>query len=186
MSLNARIGLAAGIALLLAPLWLPLLPFVLGWHRRQVRRARQQGLRALDASQARTIACIAEATMPIPPPNGWMAVACNVDRYLAAVRSPRRWRTMLLLTLLEWAPLLRLRPPMSLQPTTKRRAFLEAHMATTHGLLAIPALARQLVRMGYYADADIAQRLGFRTMRQRRVGPLAAQHDAATARKAVG
>jgi hypothetical protein len=77
------------------------------------------------------------------------------------------------LVLLEFSPCLRLQAPLSRLPLAKRRRFLERHLATTKGLLAVPALARQLIRMGYYTDPGIAQRLGFRTMKQRR-GPGAA------------
>ena len=185
MSLNARIGVAAAMALLVAPLWLPLVPLAILWRRRQRQAGRAQGLLVLDAQQARTIASVAEATFPAAPANGWPVVARNVDQYLAAVHSPRHWRTLVVLTLLEWAPLLRLRAPMSRLRTADRRAFLERHMATTHGLLAIPSLARQLVRMGYYGDAGIAERLGFRTMRQRQA-PAPTLPDVARTRKAVG
>src|SRR5262249_41415186 len=152
----ARLGLALGCAMMVSPLWLPLLPVAFLWWRRQRRRARAIGLLALDAQQARTIAAFAEATLPAMPAGGWMVVARNVDAYVSQVRSPRRGRTMLLLTVLEWAPLLRAHRPLSRQHADARGEFLARHMATTHGLLAIPALLRQLVRMGYYTDAGIA------------------------------
>lgn len=167
MSLNARVALAAAIALLLAPVWLPALPWLLAWRRRQVQRGRELGYAWLDARQAESIAAYAEATLPPLPSGEWAKVAHNVDRYLAGVHSPRRWRIGALLTLLEFAPLLRRGRPLSRMPVDVRREFLERHMATTRGILAIPALARQLVRMGYYTDPEVAARLGFRTMAQR-------------------
>ena len=52
--------------------------------------------------------------------------------------------------------------------------------------LAVPSLARQLVRMGYYTAPDIAAQLGFRTMRDRRKASVAAVHAAAAARQVAG
>ena len=168
MSLNGRIALAAVVAVMVAPLWLPLLP--IAWLRwRHLRtRARSMGFLTLNLLQARAIAAHAEASLPEPPPQGWLQVAHNVDRYLAKIDSPRHWRSKAVLVALEYAPLLRLYRPLSMLPLAKRRTFLERHLTTTKGLLAIPALARQLIRMGYYTDATIAHNLGFRTMRQRR------------------
>ena len=68
-------------------------------------------------------------------------------------------------------------------PLARRRKFVERHLATTKGLLAIPSLARQLVRMGYYTDAGVAASLGFRTMRERHAGALASVHAAAASRE---
>ncbi|MGC6489188.1 MAG: hypothetical protein ACON4Z_16195 [Planctomycetota bacterium] len=173
MSLNGRIALVACVALLAAPVWLPLSPLGFLWWRRLRRDARAQGLQVLNALQARAVVAHAEASLPSPPPGGWFEVARNVDRYLAAVDSPRHWRSHAVLVALELAPLLRLRAPLSKLPLAARRAFLERHLATTRGLLAIPALARQLVRMGYYTDPEVATDLGFRTVRERRAAPAA-------------
>ena len=173
MSLNGRIALVACVALLASPVWLPLLPVAYLWWRHMRKHARSQGLQELNAIQARAIVAHAEASMPWPPEGGWFTVARNVDRYLASINSPRHWRSHAVLVLLEFSPCLRLQAPLSRLPLAKRRRFLERHLATTKGLLAVPALARQLIRMGYYTDPGIAQRLGFRTMKQRR-GPGAA------------
>lgn len=186
MSLNARVAVAAVVALLASPLWLPLTPW-LWWSRRRDQRAGiAAGYRTLSARQALTIAAHAEATLPTPPPGGWQQVARNVDAYLAAVRSPRHWRTMVLLTLLEHAPRLRGKAPLSRLPLPQRTTFLERHMATTHGLLAIPALIRQLVRMGYYTDARIAKGLGFVPVAERRVPTRHRPDLAAALQRAVG
>jgi len=167
MSLNGRIALAATVALLASPVWLPLAPPGWLWWRRLRTQARDQGLQALNMLQARAIVAHAEATLPTPPADGWFVVARNIDRYLAKVESPRKWRSHAVLVALEFAPCLRLYAPLSRLPLEKRRLFLERHLATTKGLLAIPALARQLIRMGYYTDAGVAERIGFFTMRQR-------------------
>lgn len=168
MSLNGRIALVALVALLALPLWLPLSPLLYIWWRRKRKQARAKGLRVLNMIQANAIVAHAEASLPTPPADGWFAVARNIDRYLATVDSPRHWRSHAVLIALEFSPCLRLQAPLSRLPLEKRRAFLERHLATTKGLLALPALSRQLIRMGYYTDPGIAQSLGFRTMQQRR------------------
>jgi len=189
MSLNGRIALLAILALAVAPIWLVLSPF--GWlaWRRGRRDARTRGLRVLNMIQARAVMAHAEATLPAPPEGGWFVVAQNVDRYLATVDSPRHWRSHAVLVALEFAPCLRLRRPLSRLPLAARRTFMERHLATTKGLLAIPALARQLIRMGYYTDAGIAKSLGFRTMTERRSDERRSDErgsDAPHSNKAVG
>ena len=161
MSLNARIALLALLAVLSSPVWLPLSPWLLLCWRRDVRAARTAGYRCLTASMVRTIVAHAEVTTPWPPDDGYERVARNVDDYLAAVRSPRHWRTSVVLLTLDFAPWLRGRPRLSRMSTADRRRFLDRHMRTTRGLLGIPALARQLVRIGYYGDAGVAKRIGF-------------------------
>ena len=167
MSLNARIAMLGLAALISAPLWLILSPLLWLWWRRLGAQARARGLKTLNMLEARAIVAHAEATLPTPPADGWFVVARNIDRYLTTVDSPRTWRSHAVLVALEFAPYLRLRAPLSRLTLAKRRAFFERHLATTKGLLAIPALARQLIRMGYYSDAGIAKGLGFQTMSQR-------------------
>lgn len=190
MSLNTRLALVALVALGLAPLWLPLLPFVWIWRRADRRRGRSAGFQALGWQQARTLAAHAEATMPQPPSSSFDDVARAADAYLAAVDSPRHWRTMLLVTMLEFAPLLRGHRPLSRLPVAARRQFLERYMTTTGGLLGIAALARQLVRMGYYTLPDVAAALGFQTMGERalarRSQPRAKTPPAPASQKVAG
>lgn len=185
MSLNGRIALLAGVALATLPIWLLAVPFAwLAWRRAKTD-ARAKGLLVLNMIQARAIVAHAEASLPVAPADGWFAVARNVDRYLAAVDSPRHWRSHAVLVGLELSPCLRLQRPLSRLPLAQRRTFLERHLATTKGLLAIPALARQLIRMGYYSDPGIAKQLGFRTMAERR-GAEANATRADRSKKAVG
>lgn len=175
MSLNTRIAVASLLALLATPLWLPLLPFAVWWLRQQRRLGRAAGFACLPRFLADTLAACAAATQATAPPDGWHRVARNVDQYLAAVRSPRHWRTFAMLLLLEFSPCLRLRRPLSRMAPADCRQWIDARLSTTRGLLAVPALARQLVRMGYYADREIAAALGFRRMRERARGARIAQ-----------
>lgn len=170
MSLNTRVAVALLLALVAMPLWLPLLPFVLWWLARERRLGRARGLTCLPRFMARALSAYAEATHVVPPPTGWKRVAHNVDSYLAAVHSPRHWRTFVVLALLEFSPCVRLRPRLSCMTLPARRAWIEKRLSTTRGLLAVPSLVRQLVRMGYYADASVARELGFRRMRERARG----------------
>jgi hypothetical protein len=167
MSLNTRIAVASLLALLTMPLWLPLLPFAVWWLRQQSRLGKAAGFACLPRCLADTLAACAAATQATAPPGGWQRVARNVDQYLAAVRSPRHWRTFAMLLLLEFSPCLRLRRPLSRMAPADCRRWIDARLSTTRGLLAVPALARQLVRMGYYADREVAAALSFRRMRER-------------------
>jgi hypothetical protein len=185
MSLNARVGLALLIVLVSVPLWLPLAPIGLWWLHRERARGRAAGLRYLPHFMMRTVTAYAEATLPAPPPDGWQQVARNVDAYLAAIHSPRHWRTSMVLAMLEFMPCLRLRRPLSRQPLAARQRWIARRLSTTRGLLAVPALARQLVRMGYYADPTVAANLGFRSMRER-VQAAARERMAVTAEERVG
>lgn len=167
MPLNAYLALAMVLAVPLAPLWLLLSPFAVAWWRKELRRGRAMGLVALPAFQAEAIAAHAEASCGDEPQGGWMQVARNVDRYVAGVHSPRHWRTYALLTVLAFSPWLRLQPRLAKLPLAARRAFLDRNLRRTRGLLLVPSLARQLVRMGYYADPLVARDLGFREVGER-------------------
>jgi len=167
MTPNAIVGVAVVLALPLTPLLLLLSPFLLLWWRSQWRQSQAAGYRALPWCLVRTLVAHAEATMPLPPRDGFEVVARNVDRYLHRVRSPRAWRSIAVLMLHEFSPCLLLRRPLSRQTLADRRRWIEGPLATSRGLFAMPALVRQLVRMGYYGDRSVAQALGFLAMRQR-------------------
>lgn len=167
MSLNTRVALALVVSLLLAPLWVPVLPVALVWLWRERKAARATGLAVLPRFLARSVAAYAEATFPVAPEGGWSTVSRHVDAYLAAVHSPRSWRTSVMLAILEFSPCLRLRAPFSHLRLDDRRMWVAERLSTTRGLFAVPSLVRQLVRMGYYADASVARATGFLPMRQR-------------------
>ncbi|MCA8966570.1 MAG: hypothetical protein H6838_14035 [Planctomycetes bacterium] len=186
LPLNGYLALALIAAVPLAPLWLPLLPLVIWWWRRETRIGRELGYAALPRFAAEAIAAHAEAAFGVAPEGGWTVVARNVDRYLNAVDSPRHWRTFGVLTILAFAPWLRLQPRLAALPLPRRRRFLERHLRTTRGFLLVPSLARQLVRMGYYHDRGIAAALGFRTVNQRRQEPARAAASAASGAKVAG
>lgn len=167
MSLNTRVGLVLLLVVAAAPLWVPVSPALIWWLARERRAGRALGLTTLPRCLASAVAGYAEATMAEPPPGGWQQVARNVDAYLSAVRSPRHWRTLVMLAMLEFAPLVALQRPLSRMPRERRRRWIERRLATTRGLMAVPSLARQLVRMGYYCDPAVARGLGFVPMGQR-------------------
>lgn len=175
LPLNGYLALALIAAVPLSPLWLPVLPFALAWWRREVAAGRRLGYAALPRFQAEALAAHAEAVFPVMPSGGWTVVAQNVDRYLAAVDSPRHWRTYGVLTVLAFAPWLRLQPRLARLPLPRRVRFVQRNLRRTRGFLLVPSLARQLVRMGYYQDRGIAADLGFRTMTQRRAQTV--RHD---------
>ncbi|MBL8748240.1 MAG: hypothetical protein JNK78_03705 [Planctomycetes bacterium] len=167
MSLNTRVGLLLLALLVSSPVWLPLLPFVLFWLSRERRLGRAEGFRTLPRFLARSIEGYAEATLGTPPAGGFATVARNVDGYLVRVRSPRHWRTTMMLALLEFSPWTRLQPRLSRLPLAARRRWIAERLSTTRGLFAVPSLVRQLVRMGYYADPSVGRSCGFRPMRER-------------------
>jgi hypothetical protein len=177
MSLNARVGFVLLSVAALLPVWLPLAPFAWWWITRERRAGRDLGLIVLPRFVAHSVMAYAEATLPVPPRGGWRDVAERTDSYLAAVQSPRHWRSLMMLFVLEFAPCLRGRRRLSRMPLAARREWIQRHLSTTRGLMAVPALARQLVRMAYYSDPSIAAGLGFRTMRERRPNAVAGGND---------
>lgn len=170
MSLNTRVAVLLASLLVLSPLWLPLSPFAIWWMLRERRLGRAAGMAVLPRCFADAIRAGAEATQSEPPSGGWITVARNVDSYLRSIRSPRHWRTLATLGLLEFSPWLRLRPRLSRMPLQMRRNWIAKRLSTTRGLMAVPALARQLIRMGYYTDCSVARSRGFVPMRQRQRG----------------
>ena len=186
LPLNGYLALALIAAVPLSPVWLPLLPLVIRWWRRETARGRAQGYATLPAFAAEAIAAYAEAAFVTAPTGGWTQVARNVDRYLAAVDSPRHWRTYGVLTVLAFAPWLRLQPRLARLPLPRRRSFLERNLRTTRGFLLVPSLARQLLRMGYYHDRSIAAAIGFRAVSERRLGSRLPSAPAAAGAQVAG
>jgi hypothetical protein len=155
-ALALALALLLVVALLLFPVWLLLL-------HHQVRAGRGAGFRCLPLFLARTVAAAAETMVRSePPPGGWIAVARRADAYLCGFRSPRRWRTVALFFLLEFSPLLRLLPRLSLLDAGRRRAFVDGMFATNRGLAGLVSLSRQVVKIAYYSDPAIGLRLGHR------------------------
>lgn len=163
MSLNGYLALGFGCAVLLSPVLLPLslLVIVPAW-RRELRRARAEGIVVLPAFLVDTVVAAAEAMIADqPPPGSWRQVGLGVDRYLAAIDSPRRWRIVAVLVLLEFAPWLTLQRRLSKLAPAARANFVRRRLARTRGPFAIPGMARQLVRLAYYNDPAVGARIGF-------------------------
>lgn len=168
MSLNGWLALAAIGILVASPILILLSPLWILWYLREQRRRRRDGWKVLLPFMARTLAVTAEAMIRrAPPQDGWMTVARAADDYLAWIPLTRRWRAQLVVIGVQILPLLYLRAPLTWQSPERRRAFLDRTLTTTRGLAGLVSLSRQLARMGYYADRDVQERIGFREMGER-------------------
>jgi hypothetical protein len=118
--------------------------------------------RALADREWRTLVRVADtllsgASTQLPPER----VADNVERFLSTGRSKRTWRVRILLTLVEYSPLLHVRRCFSDLEPAERRAYVEAHWIGGVGLGALCARIRLLVLMGSYGDTRSWDRIGF-------------------------
>lgn len=109
--------------------------------------------RSLADSEWRTLARAAETLLEggavrLDPER----VADNVERFLATGRSPRAWRVRVLLTMVEWLPLLHRRPRFSALGPSERRSWIEARWVGGGGLASLCARVRLLVLIGAYGD----------------------------------
>jgi hypothetical protein len=87
-------------------------------------------------------------------------VADNVERFLATGRSRTAWRVRVLLTLIEFLPLLHGRASFSALSLAERRAWIEARWTGRSGLASLCARVRVLVLMGAYGDARAVSDIG--------------------------
>jgi hypothetical protein len=87
-------------------------------------------------------------------------VADNVERFLAIGRSRRAWRVRVLLTLIEFLPLLHGRAVFSALGMAERRAWIEERWIGGGGLASLCARVRWLVLMGAYGDARALSDIG--------------------------
>lgn len=162
MSINAWLALGCIAFLLLSPLILLASPLWGYWLWRQARAGRLAGYRALLPGMVRTARHYARAVIRADLDDAQTEqVARNLDRYIAATPGPRIWRLKLMLVLMEYAPLLRLRLPFRWLSPAAREQFLDRHLAHATGLLRVIAMGRQLVRLGYYAAPVPQTRMGF-------------------------
>lgn len=170
ISLNAYLALALLGALLLAPLFLIVGPFLWLWVRSELERRDREGWRVLWPSMARTIQSFAPIVLREEgSDNEWNSVARRVDDYLALVTGNRRWRTLALLFVLEFAPLLRGYAPLSRLSPARRQQFADRHLAAPRGIMRIVALSRQLVRIGFYGQKIATLRVEPRNVPRERI-----------------
>jgi hypothetical protein len=139
-----------------APIWAPLLA-------RQRRLAAARGLASLLPVQLRTLSRYAEAmTGTGESQEVWDRAALKIDAFLATHRSsPRAWRVPMMVLALEVAPIFTGRLPASWLPRASLRRFVAARLATTTGIWGRLALVRQLIRMAYYDDPALGDRIGY-------------------------
>jgi len=117
--------------------------------------------RSLADSEWRTLVRAAEALLEGSAARvEFERVADNVERYLALGRSRTAWRVRVLLTLIEFLPLLHARAPFSTLTLAERRAWIEERWIGRGGPAALCARVRLLVLMGAYGDARAVDDLG--------------------------
>jgi len=99
-------------------------------------------------------------------------VARNVDGYLVSFQAKSKWVMRLVLTCLEYYPLLSLRAPLRLMQPEKRLAFLKKRFMVDYSYRVLPAwykslvqaairMAKQLCYTGYYSDARVYESIGY-------------------------
>jgi len=113
-------------------------------------------------SQRRTLAAAAEVMLRgCPVPIGAAEVAANVERFLLRGRSRRAWRIRVLLTLIEWTPLLLLRGRFSHLSLEERARLVEERYVHGRYVWALCAKVKHLVYLGAYGGALAEQTVGF-------------------------
>jgi len=168
MKLNTYLALAVAVILLFSPLILVTAPIWGIWVAWQLALRRRRGYRTLWPFMARTARLYARAMIPADAPGGdWENVPRNLDKYIADARSPRVWRIKLVLTVMEIAPILRLRPLFSMMSDAGRRKFVDRYLTAAGGIMRVPAIGRQLVRLGYYATPETHDQIDFIPMPKR-------------------
>ncbi len=99
-------------------------------------------------------------------------VAHNTDRYLSSFRARSKWLARLVLTGMQWLPLLTLNPPFSAMSAERRLSFLKRHFRSdvrrrrVSGFIrtllqAAIRMAKQLCYLGYYADERTWDSVGY-------------------------
>ncbi|MHA4812648.1 GMC family oxidoreductase N-terminal domain-containing protein [Flavitalea flava] len=135
------------------------------------------GLKYLSVQQFQTLEALAEVCvsgdacankMEILP----IEVATNVDTYLLSFRASSKWVMKLVLTAMEWYPLLSLHVPLSQMLPDARLTFLKKRFLTDEEFRATPDWYRQLIQaairmskqlcyMGYYSDRRVYKSVGY-------------------------
>jgi hypothetical protein len=168
MSVNAYLALTVVVLFLMLPVILVTSPIWLIWVVLQKLQQRRRGYQRLWPYMARTSRLYAEAMIEGDAPGGdWENVPRNLDKYIAATISPRIWRLRLVITAMEVAPVIRFRLPFSMLSAKARKDFVERYLVEPKGVMRIPSLGRQLMRLGYYATPQTHEEIGFARMAER-------------------
>jgi hypothetical protein len=91
----------------------------------------------------------------------WSSVVAQAERWLACMPRHARARIVRVLLLLEWAPLMRLAPPLSRMSRDQVRRYVDGPLSRRRGFWADLGRVRQLLRLAYYADPVVHGALGF-------------------------
>jgi len=124
--------------------------------------------RALAESERATLARIAEVILEGSPVEIPLSrVVDNFDRFLVAGRSRRAWRCRLLLTLVEYAPVLALGGTLGMLSRDERRRFVLDKLARGGRLWSLCAKVRYFAYVGAYGDPAGVRATGFVAMADR-------------------
>jgi choline dehydrogenase-like flavoprotein len=162
------------------PLILAVFLFALSWW---MTRARLDYLGYLWPNEYRAVEALADAIVPdLPEPMPSHQVALTLDRYLSSFPSSRLVLTRLAVTGLELAPLVWLKPPLSLLSPAERRKFIDRRfkedLSAKEGRTPILDLLRtqlqgalrigmQAVYLSCYSDRKVQRAIGYTPFSQR-------------------
>lgn len=150
---------------------------VTGWLLFRAAGKARYDLKYLSVQQFQTLEALAEVCvsgdatgdkMEILP----IEVASNVDTYLLSFRASSKWVMKLVLTAMEWYPLLSLHVPLSQMLPDARLNFLKKRFLTDEEFRSTPDWYRQLIQaairmskqlcyMGYYSDKRVYKSVGY-------------------------
>lgn len=125
----------------------------------QQMQMKRSGRGYLWPAAARTVARFGRAMYPDVDGE---VFAAQVDRYLCSFESPRKWRLLWALVLLDVAPCLEWKLPFSWLSESERREFCESSMTKSSGMQGVFSRTKQLIRMGRYGSTAGRRRQGVR------------------------
>jgi choline dehydrogenase-like flavoprotein len=134
-------------------------------------------LKYLSPRQFQTLSALAEVCVA-GDSDSWqleikpVEVASNVDQYLISFEAKSKWVMKLVLTAMEFYPLLSFHVPLSLMLPDARLQFLKKRFLTDEEFRATPdwwrqmiqaaiRMSKQLCYMGYYSDKRVYQSIGY-------------------------
>ncbi|MEK6572389.1 MAG: GMC family oxidoreductase, partial [Bacteroidota bacterium] len=152
--------------------------FFLIWFYASAERSRYD-LLYLSPLELRALAALADVVImgekEIVPPED---VARNVDRYLAGFRARTKWIMKLVLTGIQFYPLLSFNPPFSYMNSEDRLSFIKRRFYQDVTLRLVPSFWRMIVQgmirmgkqlsyLGYYNDPRTFESVGYIPFTQR-------------------